>query len=251
MTDAKTGNSFLLKIADKYNSSVYTTIAALTANTLTINNTNVDITNKDAAGWVEAMPGGGALSVSLTADGIYTDDATQQTALDTLTSQIAATGTVTFGANPTDLDEFVFNGITWTFVASGASGNQTNIQGTKSGTMTQLAIDLNASGSGSLNVATYLATSTAVKITYDTIGLTGNTYTLADGSQGGANSTPDNATLTGGRDNDTTWNFQLLDGGGNTFTGAFHVDSFAKTGNVNEAETFSISLTSSGTITFA
>lgn len=135
-TAAQKGNSFLLKLATTFNGTDYTTVAAMTANTLTINNTNVDITNKDAAGWVEAMPGGGAKSLAVTADGIYTDDATQNILKTAITAS-------------------------------------------------------------------------------------------------------------------TLWACQLTDEASNTFTGDFHIDSLAFTGGVNEAETFSVSLTSSGTITLA
>ena len=52
-TNAKKGNSFLLQVADTYNGSSYTTVAAMKTTSLVINNASVDITNKDSSGWTE------------------------------------------------------------------------------------------------------------------------------------------------------------------------------------------------------
>ena len=61
--------------------------------------------------------------------------------------------------------------------------------------MTQLAIDLNASANGSVNVASYAGTATAINVTYKTVGAAGNAFTLASGN---ANGVPSGATLSGG-----------------------------------------------------
>lgn len=92
-----------------------------------------------------------------------------------------ATGTLTFAANPTSGQNIALNGVTWTFVSSGASGNQTNIQGTLAATLTQLATDLGASANTSINVASYSASATVLTITYKTTGTAGNSYTLGGG----------------------------------------------------------------------
>ena len=49
----------------------------------------------------------------------------------------------------------------------------------------------------------------------------------------------------------THWNAQIVDEGGNTFTGAWNVDSLAFSGEHNVEQTFEITLSSSGAITFA
>ena len=108
---------------------------------------------------------------------------------------VAATGSITFTANPNATNTIIVNGVTWTFVASGATGNQTNIQGSLSATMTQLASDLNASANSSINVASYAGTATALNITYKTVGAVGNNFTLASGN---ANGVVSGATLSGG-----------------------------------------------------
>lgn len=107
---------------------------------------------------------------------------------------VAAAGNFTFTANPTAGDTIQLNGVTWTFVASGASGHQTNIQGTLTGTLTQLATDLSGVGSP-LNVANYTSTATQLEIIYKTVGTAGNAYTLASGA---LNSVPSGPTLSGG-----------------------------------------------------
>jgi len=78
-TNAKKGNSFLLQIATTFNGTTYNTVAAMRTNSLTINNTNVDITNKDSSGWQELLSGGGVRSISLSAEGVYSDGTGQAT----------------------------------------------------------------------------------------------------------------------------------------------------------------------------
>ena len=113
--------------------------------------------------------------------------------IDTLST--AATGSYTFSGNPTNTQTIVLNGVTWTFVASDATGNQTNIQASVQLTVAQLAADLNASVNESIDVATYSAAYSVLSITYATVGTAGNAYTLAAGTYGGVVSGP---TLTGG-----------------------------------------------------
>jgi hypothetical protein len=106
---------------------------------------------------------------------------------------VEATGYVTFSVNPSNNDTVTLNGVAWKFVTSGASGAETNIQGSLVATLAQLASDLNASGNSSLNVASYSASPTILYITYKTAGTAGNAYTLAASA-----ATPSGATLTGG-----------------------------------------------------
>ena len=108
---------------------------------------------------------------------------------------VAATGSITFTVNPSATNTIIINGVTWTFVTSGATTAQTNIGGSLSATMTQLAIDLNASANGSVNVASYAGTATAINVTYKTVGAAGNAFTLASGN---ANGVPSGITLSGG-----------------------------------------------------
>lgn len=106
-----------------------------------------------------------------------------------------AQGTYTFTVNPTASQNIILNGVTWTFVASGATGNQTNIGVDLATTLTSLASDLNASTNASIDVAGYAASATVLTITYGTPGTAGNAYTLAAGTYAGTVSGP---TLTGG-----------------------------------------------------
>ena len=114
-----------------------------------------------------------------------------------VTVAAAASGTLIFSVNPTATHTIVLNGVTWTFVASGATGNQTNIQSTAQLTIQQLATDLAASANGSINVANYSASYLVLTIIYKTTGAAGNAYTLAGGTEAPTLSGP---TLTGGAD---------------------------------------------------
>lgn len=108
-----------------------------------------------------------------------------------------ASGHLTFSVNPTASQTIILNGVTWTFVTSGATGTQTNIGANLAATLTQLASDLNASSNAGITPASYSATSTQLDIVYDAVGAVGNTYTLAAGTAGDTVSGP---TLAGGTD---------------------------------------------------
>jgi hypothetical protein len=116
----------------------------------------------------------------------------------------AASGTYTFDENPSAGQTIVLNGVTWTFVASSATGNQTNIKTNCVDpdycitlTVKQLADDLNASENENLSVATYSASGYVLTVTYDTNGAVGNSYTLSQGTSTAFVSDP---TLFGGAD---------------------------------------------------
>lgn len=71
-------------------------------------------------------------------------------------------------ANPVAGNSFTINGVTWTFVASGATGNQFNIGANLAATLTAAAAALNADPTMS-GFATYSATSSLI-ITSKTVG---------------------------------------------------------------------------------
>jgi Phage tail tube protein len=109
---------------------------------------------------------------------------------------VAATGDITFAVNPSAGHTITINGLVWTFVASGATTAQTNIGGSLTLTLTQLAIDLNASVNALVTPATYSnITGTKLGVVYDTLGGAGNAFTLVSGN---ANGVASGATLSGG-----------------------------------------------------
>jgi len=109
---------------------------------------------------------------------------------------VAATGDITFTANPSATHTITINGVVWTFVASGATGTQTNIGANLAATLTQLATDLNASVNASITPVTYANVGgTKLGFTHDTLGAAGNSFTIASGN---ANGVASGATLSGG-----------------------------------------------------
>lgn len=129
---------------------------------------------------------------------------------------IAATGTYTFITNPSDGQNIVLNGNTIIFSASGTTGCL--IGGTLSLTLQNLIAFIANINLPVLNVASYSIAGSVLNITYKTVGLVGNGYTLGVGSYGGVISA---ATLTGGSD-----------GGGVGGTGATATLTFTQpTGN--------------------
>jgi hypothetical protein len=96
-------------------------------------------------------------------------------------------GWISLPTNPTATNTITLNGTAWTFVASGAAGNQTNIGGNAAATMTTLVTNLNASADAQVAKNTYAALSgTTLQITGKTAGTTNNGYTLATNVSGGS-----------------------------------------------------------------
>jgi hypothetical protein len=106
------------------------------------------------------------------------------------------------------------NGTAFTFVASGATGNQVNIGANLAASMTALAVVLNASVVAGVALATYTGTATALNIAFDVLGSTGNTFTLAASISPASNGTVSGATLTGGLNSHTfmsgNWNLPSM-----------------------------------------
>ncbi len=111
---------------------------------------------------------------------------------------VAATGAITFTAQPLANSTLTINGTLFTFVASGAVGNQVNIGANLAATMTALASALNASVVTGVALATYTGTATALTMVHDALGVTGNSFTLAASTTPASNGTVSAATLTGG-----------------------------------------------------
>lgn len=106
-----------------------------------------------------------------------------------------ASGTITFADNPTADDTITINGVVFTFVASGATGNEINIGVSLDLTLDNMVSVLQASVDPAVALATYTENGVSVlTITYDTNGVDGNAFTLAASAD-----TVSGATLTGGQ----------------------------------------------------
>lgn len=116
------------------------------------------------------------------------------------TAGIAATGSVTFSAQPVNLSIVTFNGTDVTFVTAAPSAGQVQIGTDLTATVAALVAFLNASVDTSIDDATYAVNlaGTAVEITHDTLGTAGNSYTLAKGTTPAPNCTLSGAVLSGG-----------------------------------------------------
>ena len=119
------------------------------------------------------------------------------------TGSVAATGSFTFSAQPVASSTITVAGTVFTFVASGAVGNQINIGANLAATMTALAAVLNASVVPAVAAATYTATANAINIVFDALGHAGNAFTLAASTTPASNATPSGATLSGGANDHT------------------------------------------------
>jgi phage tail sheath gpL-like len=105
-----------------------------------------------------------------------------------------ASGTLTL-ASVVATNTCAINGVTFTAVASGATGNQFNVGVSDTATATNLAAAINASASSLVSQQVTATSSGAVVTVYSKIyGVGGNTVTLT----GSANITASGARLTGG-----------------------------------------------------
>lgn len=113
----------------------------------------------------------------------------------TTTASGAASGTIAFTAQPAANSTVAINGVTITFVASGATGAQVNIGASVSATVTALQTYL-AAATGALASCTYAASGSTLTITAASSGTGGNAIALAAGAT--ANATLSGSTLAGG-----------------------------------------------------
>jgi hypothetical protein len=113
----------------------------------------------------------------------------------TTASTGSATGTFTFTAQPAVNSTITINGVTVTFVASGATGAQVNIGASVTATVAALQTYL-AAATGALATQTYTATTNVLTVTANTAGTTANSVALAASAT--ANATLSAGTLLGG-----------------------------------------------------
>ena len=107
----------------------------------------------------------------------------------------SASGTFTFNAQPAANSTVTINGVTVTFVASGATGAQVNIGASVTATVAALQTYL-AAATGALAAQTYSASGSVLTVTAGTAGTAANSTAIAVSAS--ANATLSAATLLGG-----------------------------------------------------
>lgn len=96
----------------------------------------------------------------------------------TTAAAFAASMVIPFTANIQVGDTIILNGATWTAVVSGAVGRQFVPGVDLAASLTALAAALNGSADTQTAKCTYTVTTTALTITFDTLGPTGNSFTV-------------------------------------------------------------------------
>lgn len=111
------------------------------------------------------------------------------------TQGVAATGSISFAVNPSNLDTITLNATVWTFVTGTPSGNQIKIGTALSDTIQNAVLALNASTETQTVKCSYTSdlSYSKIEITDKTIGVGGNSFTLAASA-----ATASGATLAGG-----------------------------------------------------
>ncbi|GAC1606491.1 MAG: hypothetical protein NVS3B3_06770 [Aquirhabdus sp.] len=111
-------------------------------------------------------------------------------------SSVAASGTLTFSSAGVATDTASINGVVFTAVASGATGNQWNVGATATISAANLASAINASATALVSgQVTAVAASGVITLTAIAKGVTGNAITIAGGQ---ADIVASGARLTGG-----------------------------------------------------
>lgn len=113
---------------------------------------------------------------------------------------VQASGSVTIVTNPTNGQNLLINGKTFTFKTAASGPFEVGIAGSVAITASTLAGVLSASSDNAINCALYGVTGAQVLVTYAVRGVAGNAFTLASGTTGAA-VTVSGATLSGGVDN--------------------------------------------------
>lgn len=72
------GRDLILKRGDGADSEAFVKVAGVRTNSLTINSTDVNITNADSAGWQEILGGAGVQSMSFSVDGVFDSASSQE-----------------------------------------------------------------------------------------------------------------------------------------------------------------------------
>lgn len=78
---AQKGKELLLKIHDgssSYDDANYVVIGGMNTNKISYSGEQIDITSKDSAGFKESLEGAGNVSISITGNGVFLDDASFQ-----------------------------------------------------------------------------------------------------------------------------------------------------------------------------
>ncbi|HYA07487.1 MAG TPA: hypothetical protein VEF90_16500 [Xanthobacteraceae bacterium] len=129
------------------------------------------------------------------------------------TGAAAATGSLTFSANPSAAATITLNGTVWTFVSAITGSNQLLIGTALAATLTAAAAVLNASADANTAKMTYVATATAINIAAVALGTGGNALTLAASA-----ATASGAVLSGGTAGTTgvTWTAKYTGSLGNS-----------------------------------
>lgn len=82
------GNAFLLKRGDGQPTETFTTVGGFRTHTFTINDTEVDVTDKDSVGnWRELLAGAGILGATIGGSGPIKDTVEENNMLTDLTTQ--------------------------------------------------------------------------------------------------------------------------------------------------------------------
>lgn len=97
------------------------------------------------------------------------------------TTQVAASGSITFTVNPSAGDTITINGVSIGFVSGAAGANEIQIQADLDATLDEAVSVLNGSADTDIDDATYshAALTDILVITHDTLGPAGNGFTLA------------------------------------------------------------------------
>lgn len=145
---------------------------------------NEDIIAAAVANYFSSIPIGGIVVITQIIVSAYVPGTSAAGTFNIESVEVAecATGTITFGSNPSDSDTITVNGLLITFVSGTPTGNQVKIQSTAALTAAALQAFLTASSSSDLTPASYSVSTDVVTVTFITPGPGGDSFTLTKSS---------------------------------------------------------------------
>lgn len=130
------GRSFILAIGDGASPEVFTTIASCRSKEMSIDNEMVDVSADDSAGIQELLADAGIQSMSVSADGIFKDGASEETLRTTAFARTAKNYKLTFPNGDSYVASMLVQNYRRTGTYNGAEAFSCTLQRAADGTYT-------------------------------------------------------------------------------------------------------------------
>lgn len=116
---AEKGKSFVLKVGNSATSETFTTVGGMRSTSFSINNEEVDVTDKDST-WRELLENAGVRSASISGSGVFKDTASEETIRGYAAAGTIANYEIVFQSGDKWSGPFQISSLEWTGEYNGA-----------------------------------------------------------------------------------------------------------------------------------